>query len=127
MRRSLLTMMMVGALIAPGAARAAITDDFQVRNTRDLLALCSAVPGSELYVAAINFCHGYGVGAFQYYQVLEATVPGHKFVCPPDPPPSRTAVIESFVQWAAAHPEHHEEPAVETIFRYLGATYPCPK
>jgi hypothetical protein len=103
-----------------------MTGDFQVRNTRDLVALCSAVPGSELYVAAINFCHGYGVGAFQYYQVLEASVPGHRIFCAPEPRPSRTAVIEGFLRWASAHPEYQEEPAVESIFRYLGTTYPCP-
>lgn len=126
MRKWLLALAAAGALGLPGAAGATTPEDFQVRNTRDLLALCSEVPGSELYVAAINFCHGFGVGAFQYYQALEAS-PGHKFVCVPEQRPTRSSVIEGFVKWASAHQEYMDEPAVETMFRYLATTYPCPK
>jgi hypothetical protein len=127
MHRAVLALAVAGALAIPGAARAVVPDDFQVRNTRDLVALCGEVPGSELYVAAINFCHGFGVGAFQYYLVLESSVPGHKFVCPPEPRPTRSSVVQGFVTWANEHPSYLDEPAVETLFRYLTATYPCPQ
>jgi hypothetical protein len=127
MKRAALALAMAGALAFPAAARAATTENFQLRDTRDLVALCSPVPGSELYVAAINFCHGFGVGAFQYYQALEGSVPGHKFICPPDPRPSRSAVVEGFVTWANANPSYLGEPAVDSLFRYLSTTYACPQ
>ncbi len=132
--------MLNGKLLKPGAvlfiaalgvaplfmsARAATSDNFMVRSTADYVALCESSRGSENYVAAIHFCQGYASGAYQYYQSVAQNDPGERFVCPPDPPPNRNQVIADFLAWARAHPERMSDPAVDSIFRYLGERYPC--
>jgi hypothetical protein len=113
------------SLVGAGAALAAPEEAFQVRDTRDLVALCSVAPGHPNYTAAIHFCHGFGVGAYQYYQLLEAGIEGYRFVCINERRPSRDEAVASFVAWAGAHPESHDDPAVDSLFRWLGETYPC--
>ncbi|MGH6950829.1 MAG: Rap1a/Tai family immunity protein [Vitreimonas sp.] len=130
MRRSLTLYgaFLVGALLLFGSsltARAATTEHFMVRTTSDLVALCETQPGQENYVAAIHFCEGYASGAYQYYLAIAHHSPTSRYVCPPDPPPSRDQAITGFVGWARANPSAMSEPAVESLFRYLSATHPC--
>jgi hypothetical protein len=106
-------------------ARAATSDNFMVRTTADYVALCDSQQGSDNYVAAIHFCQGFASGAYQYYLAVAQNTPSARFVCVPDPAPTRNEVIANFVTWARAHQERMAEPAVESIFRYLGETYPC--
>ena len=121
------TMLATGLLGAAGVAVAASEDDFVVADTNDLVALCTAPADSEHRVAALNFCHGYAVGAFQYYQMLEPVGPGRRFVCVEEPKPTRDDVIAGFVAWAQTRPQYGGEPAVESLLRYLSETHPCPK
>lgn len=107
------------------AAAAAEPDDFRVMTTEDLVSLCSAEPGSETYVAAIHFCHGFAVGAYRYYEAIAAVSPENRYVCPPEQPPSRSAIITEFVGWARQHDERMAEPAVDSVFRFLGERFPC--
>jgi hypothetical protein len=113
--------------VAPFAlsARAATTENFMVRTTADFVALCDSSQGSENYVAAIHFCQGFASGAYQYYLAVAQHSASARFVCAPDPAPSRDQVIANFLVWMRAHQEQMTEPAVESIFRYLGETYPC--
>ena len=113
----------IAALTVPSLAVDA--DKFQVKTTSDLVALCSADPKSENYVAAIHFCHGFASGAFRYYQSASGGETSARYVCPPDPPPSRNAVIAAFVEWARKDQSAMSAPAVDSLFRYLGTTYPC--
>lgn len=106
-------------------ARAATTDDFMVRTTADLVGLCETAPGQENYAAAIHFCQGFASGAYQYYLAVAHHSPASRYVCPPDPPPSRDQAIAGFLAWARANSSAMSEPAVESLFRYLGTTYPC--
>jgi hypothetical protein len=121
-------LVLTGALCvgAGGIAAAATTpDDFRVVTTEDLVTLCSADPSDPNYVAAIHFCHGFGSGAFQYYQAITADNPKGRFVCVPNPPPTRTQAIEGFVAWARANPQHMDARPVDSLFEYLGTQYPC--
>ncbi|MGH7186892.1 MAG: Rap1a/Tai family immunity protein [Pseudomonadota bacterium] len=111
-------------LIGLGAA-AAEPDNFRVRTTEDLVSLCGAEPGSETYVAAIHFCHGFAVGAYRYYEAIAAASLEDRYVCPPEQPPSRSAVIAEFIGWARQHTEHLAAPAVDSMFRFLGERFPC--
>jgi hypothetical protein len=117
-----------GALCAalPPPALAATLQNFQGATTADYLALCSTAPGQENYVAAVHFCEGFASGAYQYYQSLAAKDPNERFVCLPTPTPSRDKVKTDFVAWAKANPAVMNDPPVDSIFRYLGQTYPCP-
>lgn len=116
----------LGLLGGLGAAQAATNpEQFTVRNTQDIIAVCSTAPDDPLYTAAIHFCHGYLVGAFQYQQALYDG-PGLKpVVCPPEPKPTRNQAVARFIEWAKAHPEHGNERAVESLGRFLSETWPC--
>ena len=100
---------------------------FQVRTTTDFVALCGAKPASSNYVAAIHFCEGFASGAYRYYQSLAAVSPSDRYICPPDPEPSRDQVIAGFVEWANTNHAAMSAPAIDSLFRYLGAKYPCQK
>jgi hypothetical protein len=126
MRRNLLVLLLA-VLMMPMVAEAVNSDIFRVRSTADLIQICSVPTGDSMYAAAIAFCHGYGVGAYQYYQASVSGPQGRPFVCLPDPPPSRTEAVQMFLAWAREHPQYMGEPAVDTLFRWLGAKWPCSK
>jgi hypothetical protein len=111
--------------LLPGFAGAVSEEDFRADTTRQLLNLCTATPDDPLYHQAINFCHGYLVGAFHYYEAVSSGPKGVKFVCPPDPRPSRNESIDEFIEWAGANPEHLGEVPVETEFKFLMEHWPC--
>ena len=109
------------------AALAADPEAFKVRTTGDLVALCEADANSPNYVAAVHFCHGFASGAYQYYESIALASPGEKFVCPVDPPPTRSEAIAGFLSWIHANPKFMGAPPVDSLFRYLGGRYPCSK
>jgi hypothetical protein len=80
-RRLLVLALAIGlwSMIAGAVTR----DDFRTQTAQDLLHLCAASPTDPLYTAAINFCQGYWVGAYQYYQAAASGPEGTRFICPP--------------------------------------------
>jgi hypothetical protein len=125
MTRKALILLLSAFLILPGMAGAVSQNDFEVRTTEDLLNLCTASPGDPLYHQAVNFCHGYLVGAYKYYEAEHSGPNAPKFVCFSDPPPSRSNAIAMFIEWAKAHPQYWKEAPVETEFRFLMEKWPC--
>jgi Rap1a immunity proteins len=111
------------------AAHAALTKEpFTIKKAQDLVDLCGADPSDPLYDDAINFCHGYASGAWQYHQAQANGPNGDRIICPPDnPAPKRAEAIAMFVTWAKSHPDYMNEPAVETLFRFLSEKWPCPE
>ena len=126
MRRNVFTLMLI-LLVVPLCALAATPDQFRVRSTADLVEICSTPASDPMYAAAMGFCHGFGVGAYQYYRASVSGPEGKPFVCLSDPPPSRTEGLRMFVAWARENPQYMSEPAVETLFRWLVAKWPCRK
>ena len=126
MRRNLLALILVASMV-PLCAEAVDSDNFRVRSTADLVEICSVPPSDSMYAAAIGFCHGYGVGAFHYYQASVSGPEGKPFVCLADPPPSRTEALQMFLAWARENPQYMGEPAVETLSRWLATKWPCRK
>ena len=115
----------VAAFMLAGAAVAADSNTFQLRHTDDLVLVCSVTPDDAHYANAAGFCHGLLVGAYRYY---ESTVTvDNRFICPPNPIPTRAKVMNGFVAWAKSHPQRMKESAIDTLFRYLAETYPCKK
>ena len=113
----------LAAFTCIGSALAADSSNYQMRDGADLVSVCSIPPTDPLYHNALGFCHGVLTGAFRYY---EATVTSaNRFVCAPQPVPTRTKVMDDFVIWARSHSAALKEPAVDTLFRYLVETYPC--
>ena len=112
-------------LTLPAVASAVSEKDFLVQTTQDLINLCTASTDDPLYPQAVNFCHGYLVGAFQYDQASTSGPKATKLVCLPDPPPSRNVAIKMFIEWAKAHSQYMKEKPVETEFRFLMEKWPC--
>jgi len=120
---------LLAALAVPGTARAAVTEDmFKMRNTSDLVGLCSAGQSDSLYVAAIHFCHGFGSGAYGVASEYEAAHRRTRMFCPPDADhrPSRDAATADFVQWAGARPDVMGLPVTDGLLRFLSDRFPCP-
>jgi Ssp1 endopeptidase immunity protein Rap1a len=126
MHRAVATGLVVFSLW-PGSSMAVTQDNFLARNTQDLVDLCTAPHNNPLRVAAIHFCEGYLVGAYHYDQSLRSGPGLKQIVCPPNPAPSRDEGVKMFVTWAQAHPQYMKERAVDTVFRFLTSTWPCPK
>lgn len=111
------------ALMAAGSALAVEKRDFQLNNAAGLVEICSVPADDPLYINAREFCHGYLVGAFHYYDATEP--PSNRFVCAPNPRPSRTEVMQGFVAWASQHPQYMSNRPVDALFRFLAEAYPC--
>jgi hypothetical protein len=115
----------LGAL--SGTGQAALTEDnFISRTTGDLAALCSAAPTDKLYTAAVNFCYGFGAGAYGVLAAAQQADPKLKLFCAP-PGVTRNEAVAAFVSWAGAEPERAALPAIDGIAEFLTQTYPCPK
>ncbi len=125
LRLALITAAFGAAAWAPSAG-AVDADKFAAAKTSDMVALCSANPDDANYIAAIHFCHGFASGAYQYYQAIAATSPANRFICLPDPPPTRSSAIADFVAWTQANPNSLNARPVDSMFRYLHGRYPCP-
>lgn len=118
-------LILVAALLTSGAAFAVESSTFQLRDTNDLVRACSVPADDAVYANAVGFCHGLLVGAYGYYA---ATVPAeNRFICPPNPVPARSKVMNDFVAWAQSHPQFMKDAPIDTLFRYLAETYPCRK
>jgi hypothetical protein len=99
--------------------------DFQVATTADLVRLCEATPSDATGIAALHFCHGFAVGAYQYHQIVAAAEKKPPLFCEPKPRPTRNEAIAGFLSWAKQNPGAMKAPPVEGIFRYLAQYYPC--
>jgi hypothetical protein len=117
-------LLLAAALSLAVPAAFASAERYQIRYAADLVDVCDTNPRAADAEAAAAFCHGYLVGAFHFYDA--AIPPEARFACAPDPTPSRSEVMNGFVTWAKAHPQHMQERAVETLFRFLATAYPCP-
>ncbi len=116
------------AALCGGAAQAAVTEDsFLVRNTGDLVDLCTAAPTDRLYTAASNFCHGFTVGVFRVLQEQEMASRSRHMFCMTDPAPSRNEGIANFVKWAQADASRLTQPASDGIAAFLSQQHPCPR
>ena len=125
MKRKMIILLITAGMVLPGITGAVTEEDFVADTTEKLINLCIASPNDPLYHQAINFCHGYLVGAYHFYEAQSSGPKGIKLVCPPDPMPSRNDSINKFIEWAKAHPQYMGERPVETEFRFLMEEWPC--
>jgi len=116
---------LIGLVMIGGSATAQTPDNFVIDTAGELAVLCSVSTDSPVYTAAIHFCHGYGHGAFQYYKAQSFAKGGSKFVCVPNPAPTRVEAWSGFIAWLKNNPKYNDGVAIDVLFRYLGETYPC--
>lgn len=120
-----------GWLIATGLAvpaGAAVTDaNFALKNTGDLVALCSAKPQEDKGVAAQNFCHGFTQGVVSVTLDRDRDEKKPRAFCFPNPTPPRSVTIGEFVKWAGASPDRASTRAADGFLAFLTERFPCPK
>lgn len=111
------------ALLGASAHAAPPPDQYRVRTAADLARICST-PASESDAAtAAAFCHGVLAGAYGYFE--SSTPAADRFVCPPNPSPTRSQVASGYVAWLKAHPNVANDGAIDALFRYAAEAYPC--
>lgn len=111
------------AFVLAASAYAAPPDHYRVATAAELVRVCSTQPSEADYTTAIAFCHGVLAGAYGYYQAV--TPPEHRFVCAPDPAPTRSQVANGFVAWMKGRPQLMSDGAIDTLFRYAAEAFPC--
>lgn len=123
--KKLLPMFVLAAFCGTASAQGVQEEDFYVQDAQDLVDLCEAPGTSEHAIAAVHFCHGYLVGAFQYYNESIKALGFAPFFCLPDPPPTRNDAIAGLMSWIKADPARGQMQAIDATFQYLGESYPC--
>lgn len=76
-----------------------------------------------------DYGSGYCWGAFSVFQYLGSSrMAGNKPLIPICMPPeySRLAVIKTFMQHMADHPENGQRPFLQVAFQALSSAFPCP-
>lgn len=118
-----------GCGLIPTVPSLAVTQDsFLLRNTADLIDVCSAVRSEPLYTAAVNFCQGYAVGVFQVlYEELAAEASPGRLFCVPDHMPTRDESIADFLVWAKQNPGKLPQSPTNAIAAFLSERFPCPQ
>src|SRR5215468_6727096 len=106
MQRRMIRLCLAATVLVPALVGAVTEADFEVKTTQNLLNLCTASPNDPHYREAINFCHGYLVGAYHYHIAELGGEGGQLLVCLPTPTPSRNEAIRQFIAWAQAHPQY---------------------
>ena len=115
------------AVIPPTTGWGAVSEtNFLLRNTGDLVALCSATSADPMGTAALNFCHGFGVGVTRVLQEDDAAAPSRRpMFCLPSSGLTRNQAVAEFLRWANADPSRMAMPATDGVAAFLAAQYPC--
>ena len=90
-------------------------------STEDLLSYCKGKDSD------IVTCEIYGQAVYDTYLVYSQHKKAPKFICVKQPAPSRKDVIQEYVAWADANPIYSKDAAADSILRFLGGRFPCPK
>ncbi|MCC6610350.1 MAG: hypothetical protein IT515_11855 [Burkholderiales bacterium] len=107
------------ALSAPALAQ----EYYRLQSASDLARVCSPSADDKNAATSVAFCHGVLAGAYGYF--LASTPAADRFVCPPQPAPTRTQVANGFVAWLKDRPQYGNDGAIDALFRYAAETYPC--
>jgi hypothetical protein len=115
------------AISASVAAAPVTKENFLLRTTADLVAVCGVTRDDPNATAAIHFCHGYYLGLDHF-----AEVTGRPFrntlYCPPEGLKlSRDQTIGMLVEWHRKNPRFASEAPFEGVVRWASATWPCKK
>jgi hypothetical protein len=129
MRLSLYAAILAAGVGCAGAAHADVLsqDQFMMRNTGDLVALCGSAESDPLFTAAQNFCDGFIVGTYRTVAAVQEAFPrrGKKLICPPAVMPTRNEAAAAFVKWAGANPNSAALAPTDGFVLFLSQTYPC--
>lgn len=105
------------------SAQAASPNHYALRNAGDLAGICGTASTESDFATAQAFCHGFLAGSYGYH--LTVTPAAERYICAPDPAPTRTQVGNGFVAWMKARPQFNNDGAIDALFRYAAEAFPC--
>jgi hypothetical protein len=116
------------AMTSTSFAQTPVSQDmFQLRNTGDLIALCSSNQSDPLFTASVNFCHGYVLGVIHVLEREEAAAPKARMFCMPNPMPTRQDGITNFIGWGRDNPGQMSTHPSDGVATFMTQRYPCPR
>jgi hypothetical protein len=126
--RSILASVAAALVLCAGAVQAQVTkENFYLRTTADLIAICGVSRDDPNAAGAIQFCHGYYLGLDHFAEVTGRPFRNVLF-CPPEGLRlTRDQTIGMLVEWHRKNPQHLSEPPFDGIVRWAAATWPCKK
>ena len=109
-------------------ARADVTEEnFRLRTTTDLVALCGVSRSDPNAAAAIHFCEGFYLGLDHFAEAVGRPF-RNTLYCPPDNLQlTRDQVVAMVVTWHRRNPQYGAEAPLNGIVRWAAATWPCKK
>ena len=107
----------------------AVQQQVQAANIRDageLARICAAEANTiTAQYYEYGYCFGFASGALNYHRAI--TPPNAPpLYCAPDPPPSFEQLRGQYVLWVNSAPANQSMRAVDSIFAFLRAAFPCP-
>ena len=90
-------------------------------STQELLQDCKGTNGTFIT------CEIYGQAVYDTYLVTRHPKSAPEFICVNQPAPTRKEIIQEYVNWADANSKYANEPAADTILRFLAGRFPCGK
>jgi hypothetical protein len=121
-----LALLAFGAAAASPASAVVTGENFLLRTTADLVALCDAKQGDPQGVAAIHECQGFLLGVYQYHEAINAGRNARPIFCmPAEGAPNRDAAAQMFVAWSRTHPQNMGDRPVDGLTRFAVDTWPC--
>jgi Rap1a immunity proteins len=90
-------------------------------STQELIKDCKGKDGTFIT------CEIYGQAVYDTYLVTRNPKTAPDFICVQQPAPTRKEVIQEYVQWSDANPKYANDPAADTILRFLAGRFPCNK
>lgn len=97
-----------------------------IRNAGELARICAAEANTATaQYYEYGYCFGFASGALGYHRAITpANAP--PLFCAPDPPPSFETLRGQYVGWVNSAAANQSMRAVDSVFAFLRATYPCP-
>ncbi len=131
MIRGILQAAAVGLVLtaASGAKAAPLTEDnFMLKTTADLVALCGANQADPLYTAAVNYCHGFALGVYRMLAIEDqASRNKHKAICFQQSAMTRSQAITNFLTWVADKPKVLDATPTDGFAQYVLEAFACKK
>lgn len=112
--------------VACVVANANVTpENFVLRTSGDLFALCSVSQDDPNKIAAIHFCHGYILG-IDHYGEATGRIARNLLYCPPeDLNLTRDEAVAMFVAWFRKNPQYMSDTPIDGLLRWSMDTWPC--
>ncbi|MDH3840709.1 MAG: Rap1a/Tai family immunity protein [Chromatiales bacterium] len=112
-------------VLATAPAVAVDTTNFEVKTSRDLVALCSTSASDPLYHAAMGYCLGYVDGAHDYHLSITSGELLKPIACH-GPEVTRQQVVDVFLAWSRNNDSLLDKEApIHGLMRAVSAKWPC--